>query len=76
MSSFSLIDLDPLKHIPIDRNKENIISGLYFPVFSPNTRKYGPEITQYLDIFDTVCTYLKRVKDVMEVCWKSYIRSI
>ena len=25
MFSFSFIDLDPLKHRPIDRNKENII---------------------------------------------------
>ena len=24
-------------------------SGPYFPVFSPNTRKYGPEKTPYLD---------------------------
>ena len=27
------------------------ISGPYFPVFSSNTGKYGPEITPYLDTF-------------------------
>ena len=29
-------------------------SGPYFPVFSPNTGKYGPEKTPYLDTFHTV----------------------
>ena len=49
-------------------SKCGVISGPYFlvfglnveiysiiSVFSPNTRKYGPEITQYLDTFHTVC---------------------
>ena len=31
--------------------KYGVISGLYFPEFSPNTGKYGPEITPYLDTF-------------------------
>ena len=31
-----------------------MFSGLYFPVFELNTRKYGPEITQYLDSFHAV----------------------
>ena len=31
-----------------------VTSGPYFPVFSPNTGKYGPEITRYLDTFHTV----------------------
>ena len=26
-------------------------SGLYFPVFNPNTGKYGPDETPYLDTF-------------------------
>ena len=26
-------------------------SGPYFPVFSPNTGKYGPEKTPYVDTF-------------------------
>ena len=29
-------------------------SGQYFPVFSPNTGKYGPEKTPYLDTFHAV----------------------
>ena len=32
-------------------SKYEVISGLYFPVFSPNTGKYGPEITPYLGTF-------------------------
>ena len=32
-------------------SKYGVISGPYFPVFSPNTGKYGPEITLYLDTF-------------------------
>ena len=30
-------------------SKYGVISGLYFPLFRPNTGKYGPEITPYLD---------------------------
>ena len=30
-------------------SKYGVISGPYFLVFSPNTGKYGPEITPYLD---------------------------
>ena len=29
-------------------------SGLYFPVFGLNTRKYGPEKTPYLETFHAV----------------------
>ena len=29
-------------------------SGPYFPAFSPNAGKYGPEITPYLDTFHAV----------------------
>ena len=35
-------------------SKYRVISGPYFPVFSPNTGKYGPEITPYLDTFHAV----------------------
>ena len=35
-------------------SKYRVISALYFPVFSPNTEIYGPEITPYLDTFHTV----------------------
>ena len=36
------------------QNKYGVISGEYFPVFSPNTGKYGPEITPYWDTFQAV----------------------
>ena len=39
-------------------SKYRVISGPYFPVFSPNTGKYGPEITPYLDIFHAVTYFL------------------
>ena len=35
-------------------SKYGVISTLYFPVFSPNTGKYGPEKTPYLDTFHAV----------------------
>ena len=35
-------------------SKYGVISGPHFPVFSPNTRKHGPEITPYLDTFHAV----------------------
>ena len=35
-----------------------VFSGPYFPVFSPNTGKYGPEKTPYLDTFHTVADEL------------------
>ena len=35
-------------------SKYGVISGLYFPVFNPNTGKYRPEITPYLDTFHAV----------------------
>ena len=35
-------------------SKYGVFSGLYFPVFSPNTRKCGPEDTLYLDTFHAV----------------------
>ena len=34
--------------------KYGVISGPYFPVFSPNTGKYGLEITLYLETFHAV----------------------
>ena len=33
----------------------------YLSVFSPNTGKYGPEITPYLDTFHTVKDIPKRI---------------
>ena len=35
-------------------SKRGVISGLYFPVFSPNTGKHGLEITSYLDTVHAV----------------------
>ena len=35
-------------------SKYGVISGSYFSLFSLNTRKYGPEITPYLDTFHAV----------------------
>ena len=32
----------------------SFFSGQYFPVFSPNTGKYEPENTPYLDTFHAV----------------------
>ena len=34
--------------------KYGVFSGLYFPVFSPNTGKYGPQKTLDLDTFYAV----------------------
>ena len=34
--------------------KHRVISGPYFPVFSPNTGKYGPEIPPHLDTFHSL----------------------
>ena len=41
-------------------SKYGVISGLYFPVFSPNTGKDGIEITPYLDDFPAVPIFLKK----------------
>ena len=35
-------------------SKCEVVSGPYFPLFSPNTGKYGAEITPYLDNFHSV----------------------
>ena len=35
-------------------SKYGVISGPYSPVFSPNTGKFGPEITPYLETFHAV----------------------
>ena len=34
--------------------KYEVFSGQFFPVFGPNTGKYLPEKTPYLDIFHVV----------------------
>ena len=41
-------------------SKYRVISGSYFPVFSPNTEKCEPEITPYLNTFYAViCFHLQ-----------------
>ena len=35
-------------------SKYGVCSGPYFPVFSPNVGKYGPEKSTYLDTFHVV----------------------
>ena len=51
-------------------SKYGVISGRYFPVFSPNTVKYGPEMTPYLGTFhavnvfknmDSICSVYPRI---------------
>ena len=46
-------------HIAWKVSKYGVISGPYFLVFSPNTGKYGPEITPYLDTFHAVTRKMK-----------------
>ena len=45
----------------IQRFTYGVISGPYFPVFSPNTGKFGPEITLYLDFFHAVTAYMNEI---------------
>ena len=54
--SFVLFGTDTLLDQPTawKVSKYAVISGPYFPVVNPNTGKYGPEITPYLDTFDAV----------------------
>ena len=42
-------------------SKYGVFSGPYNPVFSPNTGKYGPEKTTYLDTFHTVIVSSKKM---------------
>ena len=43
-------------------------------VFSPNTGKYGPEITPYLDTFHAVNFYVKRI--ILDNYWQLYRNQI
>ena len=42
-------------------SKYGVSSSLYFPVFSPNEGKYGPEKNPYLDTFHAVLRIRKEV---------------
>ena len=44
------------------------LSGQYFPVFNPNTGKYGPGKTPYLDTFHAVVITMFPV--ITETCRK------
>ena len=44
-------------------SKYGVFSGPYFPVFSLNMEKYGPEKTLYVDTFHTVWH-----TDIMPIC--------
>ena len=55
-------------------SKYGVISSTYFPVFglnteisvfSPNTEKYGPEITPYLDTFHGVVVSQEYLRNIM-----------
>ena len=48
--SYVMMNLDTAWKV----SKYGVISGPYFVVFGLNTRKYEPEITAYLDNFQTV----------------------
>ena len=52
-----------LKSVPIQ-----MFSGPYFAVFSPNTGKYGPQKTPYLDTFHTVVIVEDLSKNVECLC--------
>ena len=55
------------------KSKYGVFSGPYFPVFSPNTRKYGPKKTPYLDTFYVVsgkaipCNLAQDLHDVHKI---------
>ena len=64
-------------------SKYGVFSGPNFPafglflrftkkisVFSPNTKKYGPEKTQYLDTFHVVVIYEKN--DCLQIFMRNY----
>ena len=54
-------------------SKYGVISGSYFPVFNPNTGKYGPEITPYLDTFHAVAAFSFEAKrNMLNIIWQSY----
>ena len=48
-----------VKSIAWKVSKYGVVSGPYFPVFSPNIGNYGPEITPYFDTFHAVKQWWK-----------------
>ena len=45
-------------------SKYRVFSGPYFPVVSPNTRKYEPEKTPYLDPFHPVSFIVRNFSNI------------
>ena len=54
ISANEKIGLSGERHTAWKVSKYEIVSGPYFPVFSQNAGKYGPEKTPYLDTFHAV----------------------
>ena len=48
-------------------SKYGVFPGPYFPVFSPNTWKYGPEKTSYLDTFHAVSSLLLKGSNLFQI---------
>ena len=57
-------------------SKYGVISGPYFPVFSPNTGKYGPKITPYLDTFPAVYVLYIALYFVMSYAVYTFLLSL
>ena len=56
-----------VKSIAWKVSKYGVVSGPYFPVFSPNREKYGPEKTPYLDLInETKYSIVDQVKFAKE----------
>ena len=59
-------------------SKYGVFSGPYFFVFSPNTGKYGPENTPYLDTFHAVYRSEKnwyKPERILKIINKKYTES-
>ena len=64
-------------------SKCGVFSGLYFPVFSPNTGKYGPGKTPYLDTFHAMWSWnyywtneLRKSESEIYIGWKDVLRKV
>ena len=54
-------------------SKYGYFSGSYFPVFSPNTGKSGPENTPYLDTFQAVIQNLIIARFLQQNCFATQL---
>ena len=50
----SIFAFNQLNYTTWKVSKYGVFSGLYFPIFGPNTGKYGPQKAPYLDTFHAV----------------------